>query len=119
MLSLECQFVQYTNEPLDLSFDTVSCIQVRFSPKAFGGRGRMKEVTCGGNALRFYAAVRLRLSRMGLIKTDDKVNSSVYLKYHQDSGLKINYYLWKTFSILLHIENYPVSPFLSRTPMLF
>ncbi|WJX83721.1 hypothetical protein P8452_66364 [Trifolium repens] len=29
---------------------------VRFSPKAFGGRGRMKEVTCGGNALRFYAA---------------------------------------------------------------
>jgi hypothetical protein len=48
MLSLECQFVQYTNEPLDLSFDTVSCIQVRFSPKAFGGRGRMKcfEILC-------------------------------------------------------------------------
>jgi RecA/RadA recombinase len=75
MSSFECQFVQYTNEPLDLSFDTVSCIQVRFSPKAFGGRGRMKEVTCGGNALRFYAAVRLRLSRKGLIKTEDKVNS--------------------------------------------
>jgi recombination protein RecA len=35
----------------------------------------MKEVTCGGNALRFYAAVRLRLSRKGLIKTEDKVNS--------------------------------------------
>lgn len=47
--------------------------QVRFSPKAFGGRGPMEEVTCGGNALRFYAAVRLRLSRMGLIKTEDKV----------------------------------------------
>lgn len=50
-------------------------MQVRFSPKLFGGRGPMEEVTCGGNALRFYAAVRLRLSRMGLIKTEDKVSS--------------------------------------------
>ncbi|XP_058740367.1 DNA repair protein recA homolog 2, mitochondrial [Vicia villosa] len=47
--------------------------QVRFSPRLFGGHGPMEEVTCGGNALRFYAAVRLRLSRMGLIKTEDKV----------------------------------------------
>ncbi|KAI3412527.1 uncharacterized protein J3R85_017227 [Psidium guajava] len=30
------------------------------------------EVTCGGNALKFYAAVRMRLVRMGLLKTDDK-----------------------------------------------
>lgn len=36
----------------------------------------MEEVTCGGNALRFYAAVRLRLWRMGLIKTEDKVIST-------------------------------------------
>lgn len=35
--------------------------------------GNADEVTCGGNALRFYAAVRLRLGRMGLLKTDDKV----------------------------------------------
>ncbi|WJX78329.1 hypothetical protein P8452_61565 [Trifolium repens] len=47
-------------------------------PKAFRGRGRMDEVTCGGNALRFYAAVRLRLSRMGLIKTEDKTFSIEY-----------------------------------------
>ncbi|XP_027352184.1 DNA repair protein recA homolog 2, mitochondrial isoform X1 [Abrus precatorius] len=47
--------------------------QVRFSPKSVNGCGSMEEVTCGGNALRFYAAVRLRLSRMGLIKTEDKV----------------------------------------------
>lgn len=47
--------------------------QIRFSPKAVGGRGPMEEVTCGGNALRFYAAVRLRLSRMRLIKTEAKV----------------------------------------------
>ncbi|XP_057722848.1 DNA repair protein recA homolog 2, mitochondrial-like isoform X1 [Arachis stenosperma] len=47
--------------------------QIRFSPKSAKGCGPAEEVTCGGNALRFYAAVRLRLSRMGLIKTDDKV----------------------------------------------
>jgi recombination protein RecA len=39
----------------------------------------MDEVTCGGNALRFYAAVRLRLSRMGLIKTEDKVGELLNL----------------------------------------
>lgn len=49
--------------------------QVRFSPKSVKGCGPMEEVTCGGNALRFYSAVRLRLSRMGLIKTEDKVIS--------------------------------------------
>ncbi|KAK7336512.1 hypothetical protein VNO77_17054 [Canavalia gladiata] len=47
--------------------------QVRFSPNSDKGYGSMEEVTCGGNALRFYSAVRLRLSRMGLIKTEDKV----------------------------------------------
>ncbi|KGN54757.2 DNA repair protein recA homolog 2, mitochondrial isoform X2 [Cucumis sativus] len=31
------------------------------------------EVTCGGNALQFYAAVRLRLLRKGLLKSGDKV----------------------------------------------
>jgi len=61
-----------TNEPLYLSFNTVSLTQVRFSPKAFEGRGLMEEVPRGGNALRFYPAVRLRLSRM-VIKTEDKV----------------------------------------------
>ncbi|KAK7285653.1 hypothetical protein RJT34_20431 [Clitoria ternatea] len=47
--------------------------QIRFSPKSDKECGSMEEVTCGGNALRFYAAVRLRLSRMRLIKTEDKV----------------------------------------------
>jgi len=87
ILSFECQLVQYTNKPLDITFNSVSRMQVRFSPKAFGGRGPMEEVTCGGNALRFYAAVRLRLSRIGLIKTEDKVWSLIYLKYHWDPEL--------------------------------
>ncbi|RDX82868.1 DNA repair protein recA-like 2, mitochondrial [Mucuna pruriens] len=47
--------------------------QIRFSPNSVKECGSVEEVTCGGNALRFYAAVRLRLSRMGLIKTEDKV----------------------------------------------
>lgn len=34
----------------------------------------MDEVTCGGNALQFYSAVRLRLLRRGLLKSEDKVN---------------------------------------------
>lgn len=75
ILSFECESVQHSNEPLDLSSNIVSRIQIRFSPKAVGGRGPMEEVTCGGNALRFYAAVRLRLSRMRLIKTEAKVRS--------------------------------------------
>ncbi|GAB4843895.1 hypothetical protein Ancab_013859 [Ancistrocladus abbreviatus] len=52
--------------------------QVRFNVKRSEGFGHTGEVTCGGNALKFYAAVRLRISRMGLLKMEDKI-----------SGLKI------------------------------
>lgn len=48
--------------------------QVRYSPRSNQGLGKMDEVTCGGNALGFYAAVRLRISRTGLLKLNDKVN---------------------------------------------
>ncbi|KAK7378110.1 hypothetical protein VNO80_03546 [Phaseolus coccineus] len=47
--------------------------QIRLGSKSVKEYGSVEEVTCGGNALRFYAAVRLRLSRMRLIKTEDKV----------------------------------------------
>ncbi|XP_022153915.1 DNA repair protein recA homolog 2, mitochondrial isoform X2 [Momordica charantia] len=47
--------------------------QVRSSAGSRDGFGHMDEVTCGGNALQFYAAVRLRLVRMGLLKSEDKV----------------------------------------------
>ncbi|WVZ06196.1 hypothetical protein V8G54_019542 [Vigna mungo] len=47
--------------------------QIRLSSKSVKDHGSVEEVTCGGNALRFYAAVRLRLSRIRLIKTEDKV----------------------------------------------
>ncbi|KAF7819064.1 DNA repair protein recA-like protein 2, mitochondrial isoform X1 [Senna tora] len=47
--------------------------QVRLSPKSGKAFGPVEEVTCGGNALGFYSAVRLRLTRMGLLKTEDEV----------------------------------------------
>ncbi|KAJ9695936.1 hypothetical protein PVL29_011077 [Vitis rotundifolia] len=46
--------------------------QVRSGLKSSHGFGCLDEVTCGGNALRFYAAVRLRVMRTGLLKTEDK-----------------------------------------------
>ncbi|KAH7557259.1 hypothetical protein JRO89_XS11G0090400 [Xanthoceras sorbifolium] len=47
--------------------------QVRASVKPGQGFGRVDEETCGGNALKFYAAVRLRMIRTGLLKTEDKI----------------------------------------------
>ncbi|CAM8913169.1 unnamed protein product [Rhodiola kirilowii] len=45
--------------------------QVRHKVKPELGYGHAEEVTCGGSALRFYAAVRLKISRMHLVKLDD------------------------------------------------
>ncbi|KAH7853733.1 hypothetical protein Vadar_006055 [Vaccinium darrowii] len=47
--------------------------QVRSNVKSVKGFGHAEEVTCGGNALPFHAAVRMRISRTGLLKTEDKV----------------------------------------------
>ena len=38
----------------------------------------MVEETCGGNALEFYAAVRLRIKRTGLLKIEDEVSACAY-----------------------------------------
>ncbi|KAH0721318.1 hypothetical protein KY290_006244 [Solanum tuberosum] len=48
--------------------------QVRRSNKGLvQGSGCMDEVTCGGNALPFYAAIRLRTIRKQLLTTRDKI----------------------------------------------
>nr|XP_023928889.1 DNA repair protein recA homolog 2, mitochondrial-like [Quercus suber] len=47
--------------------------QVRSSPKSGQGYGLVDEVTCGGNALKFYAAVRMKMIRTGLLKAEEKV----------------------------------------------
>ncbi|XP_054817052.1 DNA repair protein recA homolog 2, mitochondrial [Prosopis cineraria] len=46
--------------------------QVRLRPKSGQACGPVEEVTCGGNALGFHAAVRMRLSRMRLLKSEDQ-----------------------------------------------
>ena len=60
-----------------------SFIQIRSSLKSSHVFGRLDEVTCGGNALRFYAAVRLRIMRTGLLKTEDKVNLRGYVLFRE------------------------------------
>ncbi|XVE61086.1 hypothetical protein DITRI_Ditri06bG0011800 [Diplodiscus trichospermus] len=47
--------------------------QVRYNSKSGQALGRMDEVTCGGNALKFYSAIRLRMIRTGLLKSEDKI----------------------------------------------
>ncbi|XP_050370183.1 DNA repair protein recA homolog 3, mitochondrial isoform X2 [Argentina anserina] len=55
--------------------------QVRSKLSTFGGFGGPQEVTCGGNALKFYASVRLNVRRIGLIKKgEETVGSQVQVK---------------------------------------
>ncbi|KAG6430121.1 hypothetical protein SASPL_108183 [Salvia splendens] len=46
--------------------------QVRNKLKLVEGSVHAEEVTCGGNALKFYAAMRLKISRKGLLMKNDK-----------------------------------------------
>ncbi|XP_050219751.1 DNA repair protein recA homolog 3, mitochondrial isoform X2 [Mercurialis annua] len=50
--------------------------QVRAKLSTFGGFGGPQEVTCGGNALKFYASVRLNIRRVGLIKKGEETTGS-------------------------------------------
>ncbi|XP_002514123.3 DNA repair protein recA homolog 3, mitochondrial [Ricinus communis] len=55
--------------------------QVRAKLSTFGGFGGPQEVTCGGNALKFYASVRLNIRRVGLIKKgEETIGSQVQVK---------------------------------------
>lgn len=49
---------------------------MRAKLSTFGGFGGPVEVTCGGNALKFYASVRLNIKRIGLVKKGDQVGIS-------------------------------------------
>ncbi|KAF2285132.1 hypothetical protein GH714_038759 [Hevea brasiliensis] len=55
--------------------------QVRSKLSTFGGFSGPTEVTCGGNALKFYASVRLNIRRVGLVKKgEETVGSQVQVK---------------------------------------
>ncbi|XP_073132272.1 DNA repair protein recA homolog 3, mitochondrial isoform X2 [Henckelia pumila] len=54
--------------------------QVRSKLSTFGFGGPT-EVTCGGNALKFYASVRLNIKRTGLVKKgEEAIGSQVHVK---------------------------------------
>lgn len=55
--------------------------QVRSKLSTFGGFGGPTEVTCGGNALKFYASMRLNIRRIGLVKKgEETLGSQVQVK---------------------------------------
>ncbi|KAM7515658.1 hypothetical protein LguiA_005241 [Lonicera macranthoides] len=55
--------------------------QVRSKLSTFGGFGGPTEVTCGGNALKFYASMRLNIRRTGLVKKgEETIGSQVLVK---------------------------------------
>lgn len=70
----------------------IECVylQVRSKISTFGGFGGPTEVPCGGNALKFYASVRLNIRRIGLIKKGEEVGTkpSVYRAH------ELELYLW-------------------------
>lgn len=51
----------------------VLCLQTRAKLNTYGGGGPMAEVTAGGNALKFYASVRLQVRRKEQLKRGDVV----------------------------------------------
>ncbi|XP_022154750.1 DNA repair protein recA homolog 3, mitochondrial-like isoform X2 [Momordica charantia] len=56
-------------------------LQVRSKLSTFGGFGGPTEVTCGGNALKFYASMRLNIKRIGLVKKgEETLGSQVQVK---------------------------------------
>ncbi|OMO65626.1 DNA recombination and repair protein RecA [Corchorus olitorius] len=59
--------------PLSLNVKLMGqLVIVRYHPKSGQAFGR-EEVTSGGNALKFYAAVRLRMMRTGLLRSEEKI----------------------------------------------
>ncbi|KAF3329432.1 DNA repair protein recA 3 [Carex littledalei] len=55
--------------------------QVRSKLSTFGGFGGPTEVTSGGNALKFYASVRLNIKRIGFVKKNEEaIGNQVQVK---------------------------------------
>uniref|UniRef100_A0A0E0JSB3 RecA family profile 2 domain-containing protein n=1 Tax=Oryza punctata TaxID=4537 RepID=A0A0E0JSB3_ORYPU len=55
--------------------------QIRSKVTTFGGFGGPMEVTSGGNALKFYASVRMNIKRIGLVKKgEETIGSQVLVK---------------------------------------
>ncbi|OIW19378.1 hypothetical protein TanjilG_03512 [Lupinus angustifolius] len=80
-LSLSQSILIFINQ---VSAKTVDCTIVNFplvrsKLSTFGGFGGPTEVTCGGNALKFYASVRLNIKRIGFVKKGEEILGSQVL----------------------------------------
>ncbi|KAL9240805.1 hypothetical protein vseg_014983 [Gypsophila vaccaria] len=84
-MAMQARLMSQALRKLSHSLSQSQCIllflnQVRAKISTFGFGGPT-EVTCGGNALKFYASVRLNIRRTGLIKKgEETVGSQVVVK---------------------------------------
>ncbi|RAL37111.1 hypothetical protein DM860_004033 [Cuscuta australis] len=71
---LMSQALRKLSHSLSLSQTTLIFInQVRAKLSTFAGFGGPQEVTCGGNALKFYSSVRLNVRRVGQVKKGEEI----------------------------------------------
>ncbi|KAF3592321.1 hypothetical protein DY000_02020347 [Brassica cretica] len=66
--------------------------QVRAKLSTFGGFGGPTEVTCGGNALKFYASMRLNIRRVGLVKKGEDASIQIRNTYLTASACVLKLY---------------------------
>jgi hypothetical protein len=83
-------------------------LQVRSKISTFGGFGGPTEVTCGGNALKFYSSVRLNIKRIGFVKKGEEVQ----FFYHFSSIASCS-------SISIPIQNFKYNGFNQSYRLLF
>ncbi|KAE9609896.1 putative ATP diphosphatase [Lupinus albus] len=77
---LMSQALRKLSHSLSLSQSVLIFInQVRSKLSTFGGFGGPTEVTCGGNALKFYASMRLNIKRIGFVKKGEEILGSQVL----------------------------------------
>ncbi|KAK9671989.1 hypothetical protein RND81_12G068100 [Saponaria officinalis] len=85
-MAMQARLMSQALRKLSHSLSQSQCIllflnQVRAKISTFGGFAGPTEVTCGGNALKFYASMRLSMRRTGLIKKgEETVGSQVLVK---------------------------------------
>ncbi|KAI4335286.1 hypothetical protein L6164_013947 [Bauhinia variegata] len=85
-MAMQARLMSQALRKLSHSLSMSQCIlifinQVRSKLSTFGGFGGPTEVTCGGNALKFYASVRLNIKRVGFIKKgEETLGSQVLVK---------------------------------------
>ncbi|KAL9270348.1 DNA repair protein recA homolog 3, mitochondrial-like protein [Drosera capensis] len=85
-MAMQARLMSQALRKLSHSLSLSQCIlifinQIRAKLSTFGGFGAPQEVTCVGNALKFYASVRLNIKRIGFVKKgEETIGSQVVVK---------------------------------------